>query len=189
MLGSFVKHGLTQDQSEAEILFQIVAGSDTTSTAIRVTLLLILANPRVYNSLMAEIATFAPGLGKDEVISDELAKRMPYLQAVIKEGFRWYPPITGLLSKRVPPEGDEWNGVRLPGGANIACSIVGIQRNKEFWGQDANEFRPERWLEVGPDRLKAMEATMMLNFGYGRWQCLGKDLAFMELNKVLVEVS
>lgn len=45
------------------------------------------------------------------------------------------------------------------------------------------------WIEAGPERLKEMEATAGLIFGYGKWQCLGRDVAMLELNKVFVEVS
>ncbi|KAK0644133.1 cytochrome P450 [Cercophora newfieldiana] len=189
MLGSFVKHGLSKEEAESEILFQILAGSDTTATAIRSTTLLLLSTPRAYTKLMAEIAALNPPLAPDKIISDARAKTMPYLQAIIKEGLRWFPPASGMLSKRAPPAGDEWKGVRIPGGAHISWNPVGIMRDKEFWGEDSHEFRPERWLEAGSkERLREMEITVGMAFGYGKFQCLGKDVAMMELNKVFVEL-
>lgn len=117
---------------------------------------------------------------------------MPYFQATIKEGLRIWPPVTGLGSKQVPREGDIINGVFIPGGTHIGHAAWGVFRSKEIWGEDANEFRPERWL-VGGDgdkgRLQEMDATWELVFSYGRWQCLGKNVAMVELNKVIVEVS
>ena len=62
-------------------------------------------------------------------------------------------------------------------------------RDKKAWGLDAEIFRPERWLEESPEKLKEMEATLELVFGYGRYQCLGRNLALMELNKIFVEVG
>ncbi len=59
----------------------------------------------------------------------------------------------------------------------------------DVWGPDAHEFRPERWLEADPEKLRDMDGTLDLVFGYGRWQCLGRNVAMMELNKVFVEVS
>jgi len=140
--------------------------------------------------LLSEISRFAPDLPQDEVISNDLARKMPYLQAIIKEGLRWFPPVTGMLYKQVPPEGDEWKGVKLPPGAQVSWCVVGVMRSKEFWGDDADEFRPERWLDVESEaKLKEMDARVGLVFGYGKWQCLGRDVALMELNKVFVEVS
>lgn len=102
------------------------------------------------------------------MISDSQARTMPYLQAVINEGLRWYSPATGMMAKQVPLAGDVWKGVPLPGGMQVSWSAWGIMRDKGFWGEDAEEFRPERWIEAGPKRLKEMEATAGLIFGYGK---------------------
>jgi hypothetical protein len=56
-------------------------------------------------------------------------------------------------------------------------------------GQDADSFRRGRWLEASPDKLKEMESTLELILSYGKYQCLGKNLAIMELNKIFVEVG
>lgn len=63
-------------------------------------------------------------------------------------------------------------------------------RSKETFGTDADVFRPERWLEAAADeeRFKEMSDVIELAFGYGRFQCLGKTIAYMELNKIFVEV-
>lgn len=57
-----------------------------------------------------------------------------------------------------------------------------------MFGPDADLFRPERWLEVDEAQRTEMRRVAELVFGYGRWMCAGKVIAFMELNKVLVEV-
>ncbi|KAL0777984.1 hypothetical protein CaCOL14_005637 [Colletotrichum acutatum] len=85
MLGSFVAHGLTQEEAESEILLQIIAGSDTTATAIRATLLYILTNLRVHNKLLAEILFIDnTALRSRPIVSDAEARNLPCLQAVIK---------------------------------------------------------------------------------------------------------
>ena len=114
---------------------------------------------------------------------------MPYLQAIIKEGLRMCPPITGLLAKEVPQGGDSFKGYFLPEGTHIGYSIWNMMRQVETWGNDRNEFRPERWLEASPERLQKMDSVWELVFAHGRWQCLGKKVALMELNKIFVEVS
>ncbi|KEZ44049.1 hypothetical protein SAPIO_CDS3787 [Scedosporium apiospermum] len=184
MLGSFIAHGLTQTEAESETLVQILAGSDTTATALRGTLLHILTNPRVHARLLAEIKTFAPSTP----IQDTEARQMPYLQAVIKEGLRIFPPVTGLMSKDVPEGGDTFNGLYIPDGTKIGYCAWGLFRNKDIWGEDAAVFRPERWIEGAPEKIREREATLELIFSYGRWQCLGKNIALIELNKVYVEL-
>lgn len=114
---------------------------------------------------------------------------MPYLQAIIKEGLRIWPPVTGLMSKVVPPGGDTFNSIFIPEGTEVGYSAWGVFRNTRFWGPDANEFNPERWLRNEPQKLKEMEDTLALIFGYGKYGCLGKGVAMVELNKIFVEVS
>ncbi|PFH61477.1 hypothetical protein XA68_17308 [Ophiocordyceps unilateralis] len=185
MLGSFVARGLTQSEAESEILMQILAGSDTTATAIRATMLYIMSSPRVVNKLRAEMETAQLTW---PVITDVEARNMAYLQAVIKEGLRMFPPVAGLMAKEVPKGGDTFKGVFFPEGTRIGYCAWGVARWPETWGPDAHEFRPERWIEASPERLREMDATVELVFGYGRWQCLGRNVALMELNKVFVEL-
>lgn len=113
---------------------------------------------------------------------------MPYLQAVIKEGLRIFPPVTGLMSKEVPPGGDMLNGKFIPPGTKIGYCAWGIFRNVKTWGADSGVFRPERWLEGSPENIREKELALELVFAHGRWQCLGKNVALIELNKVFVEV-
>ncbi|OHE95151.1 cytochrome P450 [Colletotrichum orchidophilum] len=187
MLGSFVARGLTQAEAESEILMQLLAGSDTTATAIRATILHIITNPQVTASLRAEIDAAKLSW---PVVSDAEAREMPYLQAVIKEGLRIFPPVTGQMSKEVSNggAGDDFKGVHLPEGTRIGYCAWGIFRRQDIWGQDSHVFRPERWLDADTEQLRLMEGTLEIVFGYGRWQCLGRNVALMELNKVFVEL-
>jgi cytochrome P450 len=145
----------------------------------------LITNPRITAKLRKEFSSNSISTP----IKDWEARRLPYLQAVVNEGLRILPPIPGLLSKEVPQGGDVINGRFVPGGTKIGWGIFGLTRDKGIWGQDADQFRPERWLEASPEKFKEMEATLELVFGYGRYQCLGKNLAMMELNKIFVEVS
>jgi cytochrome P450 len=122
-------------------------------------------------------------------ITDAEARQLPYLQAVIKEGLRIFPPVTGFMSKEVPPGGDTVNDLYIPEGATIGWSPFGLMRNEKIWGPDAKVFRPERWFEGTPEEIHNKEVDVEMCFGYGKYQCLGKNIANMELNKVYVEVN
>ncbi|KAI3527021.1 cytochrome P450 [Colletotrichum abscissum] len=185
MLGSFVAHGLTQKEASSEILMQILAGSDTTATAIRATLLHLITNPRVLATLRAEIERFRPSW---PVVTEAEARKMTYLQAVIKEGLRIFPPVVGQMSKEVPKGGDTFKGVHLPEGTRIGYGAWGIFRRGDIWGQDADDFRPDRWLTADAESLRSMEATLEIVFGHGKWKCLGRNVAMMELQKLFVEL-
>lgn len=188
MLASFLAHGLTREEAQAEGLFIVIAGSDTSATAIRATLLYLMTTPLVYNSLKAEIKSAIEGGLISSPIKDSEARRMPYLQAVIKEGLRIHPPVV-VLGNVVPPKGGELiDGIHVPEGTSIGISYWAALRNKDVYGEDAEVFRPERWLEAEEGCLKRMEQVHEIIFRVGKWQCLGKPIALMELNKVFVEL-
>lgn len=192
--GSFIRRGLTQRQCETESIFQILAGSDTTATGIRSGLLYLCSNPRAYTRLQREIdERIASGLISSPCITNAESLSFPYLQAVIYESLRMRPPFDGLPFKVVPPEGDHTRDGRfIPGGTKITATFGAMQRNKEVFGLDADVWRPERWLEedgCDPERRREMKSVVEMVFGYGRWQCAGKMVAMVELNKVFCQVS
>ncbi|KAF2642225.1 cytochrome P450 [Massarina eburnea CBS 473.64] len=187
MIGAFVRNGIPQKQIEAELLIQIIAGSDTTASAIRSTLLRLLTSPRVLSKLRAEIdAAVADGKASNPIQQKE-SKELPYLQAVVKEGLRFNPPFLGQVAKEVPPGGDTFNGIHLPAGTRIGHNVYALSRQPVF-GADGDIFRPERWLEAEPDTRREMERTLDLIFGYGRWSCMGKNVAYLEMDKVYFEL-
>jgi cytochrome P450 len=97
-------------------------------------------------------------------------------------------PFSGLAMKQVPPEGDTIDGRFVPGGTRIGHNVKAVMRRKDIFGDDADVFRPERWLGISQEQRQRMVQTVELVFGYGRWGCSGKAVAFLELNKVFVEV-
>lgn len=100
-----------------------------------------------------------------------------------------WPPASGLLSKKTPPQGDTINGVFVPGGIDIGQCAWGVQRSKKVFGDDSMVFRPQRWVEAKGERLEKMEKSLGLVWGYGKYSCLGKNIAWLKLNKCIFEVS
>ncbi|KAL3292811.1 cytochrome P450 [Colletotrichum asianum] len=190
MIQSFINAGLTREELTQEVYVETIAGSDTTATAIRMILLSLLSNPSAFAALRAEIdAGIASGILSFPV-KDSEAKAMPYLQAVIREGLRLYPPSTGVVSKEVPQGGDVIHGYKLPAGTQLGENVCSIGRTREVFGPDAHLFRPERWIEAGNDneKFRMMIATTDLVFGFGKFYCMGRNIALMELNKIFVEL-
>ncbi|OLN86894.1 Pisatin demethylase 13 [Colletotrichum chlorophyti] len=190
MIQSFINAGLTREELTQEVYVETIAGSDTTATAIRMILLSLLSNPSAFAALREEIDTAISLRMISSPVRDAEAKAMPYLQAVIREGLRLYPPSTGIVSKEVPDGGDTIHGYRLPAGTQLGENVCSIGRSKDVYGSDAHVFRPERWLEAADDedRCRAMLGTNDLVFGHGKFYCMGRNIALMELNKVFVEL-
>lgn len=163
-----------------------VAGGDTTATAIRATMLFIMTNPAVYKKLQAEIDSVA---SNSQIISEKIIKSLPYLQATIKKGVRMWPPAPVIMPKVTPPDGDIINGVFVPEGTEIAQCAWGLHRYKKVYGEDSMVFEPDRWLRTDGMALEAMERSLALTWEAGKYQCLRKNIALLEPNKVLFEVS
>ncbi|SMY26881.1 unnamed protein product [Zymoseptoria tritici ST99CH_1A5] len=185
LLGHFVAKGLSQLQCEVEAFLQIAAGSDSTTTVLRSTLFLLASNPPAYARLRAEVDaadTSRP------VIKYTESLRLPYLQACIWEGCRLYPPLFGLKSKTSPPDGETIKGVYYPPGTEVAICDDAVMRNPDVFGERVDVFEPERFLvedeEVRARRLRTVEVV----FGSGRFLCLGRGIAMMEINKAIFEI-
>ncbi|KAJ4006256.1 hypothetical protein NW752_010904 [Fusarium irregulare] len=191
MLGSFIRHGITQKEAEAETIVQMMAGTDPGATLLRVATLYIITQPQVHRRLLDEFQRY--GLLADRsdktIVSIATASKMPYLQACIKEALRICPPFCGLLEKVVPPGGDVLaDGRALPKGTHIGVSFWGMMRDPDVFSDDADVFRPERWINTEEERLRMMEKSLECVFSPGRYTCLGKDMAILQVNKVLVEL-
>jgi cytochrome P450 len=200
MLASFLRHGLSKEDVYSETVAQILAGSDTTATALRCTMMYLITHPPVVSKLRAEIdtAVSSNAASATGIASDACLRGMPYLQAVVHEALRVHPPVTSVVPKKVPKGGDtvviDGTTYHLPGDANISYNAWSLHHDKTIFGDDAELFRPERWLiedkdESSREQLVAMRRTTELIFGYGKYQCLGKPIAWLEITKVLFEVS
>lgn len=78
-------------------------------------------------------------------------------QAVIKEAMRVHPSIGFPLERVVPRGGAVICGTHLPGGTNVAMSAPVVNCDISIFGADAGDFRPERWIEASPNKIKDME--------------------------------
>lgn len=186
MLGHFVSKGLSQVQCECEAFLQIMAGTDSTATVLRCAIFSLAGNPRVYTRLRAEIDGAIRDTASEIKYTDTL--KLEYLKAVIWEVIRLFPPLFGLKEKRAPPGGDEFNGVFYPEGTGVAICDEAIMRKKEIFGEDVHMFRPERLLEGDQALRRHRMQTIEVAFGHGRYLCLGKHIAMIELHKAVVAV-
>jgi len=102
-----------------------------------------------------------------------------------------YPPVAHTADRQVKEGYMVVEGYRLPEGTQVGVAMVAMTRGGELWAPNGAVFRPDRWIEAAgdEDRFKEMCGVVDLVFGHGKYTCLGKDIAWMELNKVLVEVS
>ena len=157
-----------------------VAGSDTSSTTLAMLFYFLCTHPRVYRTLQEEVDQAEL---QDGVITLDTARtRMPYLQAVIKETLRMFPVVGYHLPRIVPPEGKEICGRYFKKNTVVGMNAWVVQRNPEIFGEDVNDFLPERWLDE--ERAVYMDRYMLV-FGGGSRQCIGKHFAFVLISKTV----
>lgn len=175
-------------QKRAHVTLLIQAGADTTATALGSILRFLASNPSMLRLAHAEIEKADQAqLLSTPIQYEETRQHLPYMVACIREGLRLNPPAPNLFGRVVPDSGKVIDGVFVPGGTEVTSHAFTMQRDVELYGEDAEEFKPERWLESEKVTMK-YEASQF-TFGMGPRVCLGKDIAIMEMYKLLPEVS
>jgi cytochrome P450 len=124
------------------------AGADTTSIAILAVLGDMIVHPEIMPRLQAEIDQAYKNLGHEEnktEISYKEAATLPYLAVVIKESMRLHPSIQYQLPRYSPAGGVQIGPYHIPQSAEVGISPRAMNRSKDIFGADANEFNPSRW--------------------------------------------
>ncbi|EXJ66934.1 uncharacterized protein A1O5_10129 [Cladophialophora psammophila CBS 110553] len=164
----------------------IAAGFDTSAYTMTTILYNLLKSPVAMQKLRTEIdeALDAGRLSAAPQPRFVETDRLDYLGAVIKETMRLQPFVRVLLERQVPPEGAEIASTFLPGGTTVGVSVWNAHFNPAVFGKDADEFRPDRWLEADHHRRLVMERSV-LGFGAGKRVCIGRHIAELEMKKVI----
>ncbi|KAI5121363.1 hypothetical protein M0805_000671 [Coniferiporia weirii] len=177
----------------------IFAGHDTTTHAVSRIMHQLVLNPDVQSRLREEVKAARKQHGE---LDYDTLMGLPYLDAVCRETMRVFPPVS-VLSRTTKEDvvlpllwpiksadgKSEIKEIPLKKNTNVIISVIGTNRNKAIWGEDAGEWKPERWLKplpesVGEAHLPGVYASMMTFLGGGR-ACIGFKFAEMEMKLVL----
>ncbi|XWW95593.1 hypothetical protein V2A60_003558 [Cordyceps javanica] len=179
---------VTEDHILSMSLANILAGSDTTAITLSAIFYHLMRNP----SALAKLREETDQMEKDGKIDDhggvrfQDAKNMLYLQAVITEALRMHS-ATGLPFWRDVPEGGAMlGGQHFPHGTTIGLNNWCAHYNEAVYGEDACQFRPERWL-VADDKAKRMKAYYF-PFGLGSRACIGRHISMFEISKLVPQL-
>ena len=162
----------------------LLAGRDTTACCLSWAFRLLAQHPQVLAKLRNEIQLIS-GLGKDAPLpTREDLKKMRYLDLVLKEVLRLYPSVPvnsrmALKTTTLPVGGglDGQSPILVRKGEAVGYCVYAMHRRTDLYGNDALEFRPERW-EDG--KLFHDVGYGYLPFNGGPRACLGQDFAFLE---------
>lgn len=133
----------------SELLNILLAGRDTTASLLTNVWWLLSTRPDIWQKLQAEVAELNGALPTFEQL-----KEMKYLKALLNESLRLYPvvPLNSreALEDTTLPLGGGPDGaapIFVKAGGVVSWNVYGMHRRKDYYGEDADEFRPERWLD------------------------------------------
>lgn len=147
----------------------------------------MIQHPHILRLIQQEIdLASARGALSSPVATYEETTRLPYFMACIMETLRRDAPAQTILPRLISKGGLWYDGVLIPEGTEMGASPYIIHRDTHVFGADPSAFRPERWLE-DPARAARMEKYGMW-WGYGGRECVGKNYAMMEMQKLCLEL-
>jgi cytochrome P450 len=164
---------------DAEGVTMLLAGHETTASAMAWALGLLSRHPGVRRRLQEELATV---LGDRPITAADLPA-LPWLDAVVKETLRLYPPAW-ILSRSALVDLDV-AGHHVPAGGFVFVPIHALHRHPTYW-DDPEGFDPQRWLDGRGEA--ARKAGMYLPFGAGQRRCVGEHLANLEARIALATI-
>lgn len=167
-----------------EVLQMFLPTHDAIATPLSTIFFHLARQPTIWTKLQEEVST----LGSDELTQRRL-KGLRYLQAIMKEAFRLHPGLASnirtALRDTVLPTGGGASGqapIFVAEGDHIRISLYALQRQKDIWGKDAEEFRPERWETMKPSHWT------YLPFGGGPRFCPGYELGMAQTAYAIVRI-
>ncbi|KAI8955740.1 cytochrome P450 [Xylaria longipes] len=163
------------------MLMSTISGAgDTTASTIAATLFYLMKNPEILKKLENELTDASI----HEVPAFAEVSKLPYLNAVLKEGMRVFTTGSFPMERLIPAGGAVIAGMYFPEGTSVGCMPAAVHLNKGVFGDDVDVFRPERWLIEDREQLRLMEAAHM-GFSRGRRNCLGQNIAVLSMKKVI----
>ncbi|KAI0349610.1 cytochrome P450 [Trametes cingulata] len=171
----------------------LIAGHETTSTATTWCLYALALHPDVQTKLRDELLT----LRTDTPTMEEL-NGLTYLDCVVRESMRLYSPVpaserVATADVHVPLDvpftdvhGRLHTSLKVPKGCYMDVPILVVNRSKSLWGEDANEFRPERWMHL-PEAVSNIPGiwSHLLSFLGGAHACIGYRFSIVEMKALL----
>jgi cytochrome P450 len=176
--GHILNGELSEEDLAANANVLIIAGAETTATALAAATALLLENPGCLARLRAEVLG---SFRSSPDITGDAAARLPYLNAVLEEVLRYHPPLSHGFPRTSP--GETVDGVYVPEGVMVSTDLNLVGRAPGNF-EDPDDFRPERWIE-DPSLRERMSGFA---FSMGTYGCLGINMAYLEMRVVLAKL-
>jgi len=173
---------LSMEDIQEDVDTFMFAGNHTISSALTFTLYLLGRHPREQSKLQLEIDSILGSNFLGHVTVDHISK-MTFMDAVIKECMRLYPPVA-FLGRKTTEECDI-DGVKVPKGQDVTIFVHFIHRNPKIW-QDPQKFDPDRF------SIETRSKVTKSNFSYipfsaGPRNCIGQRFSIQEIKIFLAK--
>jgi cytochrome P450 len=172
--------GFSDDDLVNQLMTFLAAGHETTASAMSWAVYCLCKYPDVQTRLREEIRSELPdALKKGGQISSIQIDHLPYLNAVLQETMRIFPPVP--LTLRETAHDTTIQSHFIPAGTTVVICPWAVNTSTHQWGPDAREFNPERWLQPGTANTGGAESNYAITtFLHGPRSCIGKDFAKAE---------
>lgn len=170
--------GMEEKQIRDEVVTLMLAGHETSATALQWTFWALAQHPEVEARLLAELDTV---LGGRTATAADL-NQLPYLKQVVQESMRLYPPVWGIARRSTHAQ--EFGGYQLPAGAYISILPYSLHRHPAHW-PDPERFDPERF---SPEQSKGRHSYAYIPFAAGPRTCIGVGMSMLEIQLVLAQL-
>lgn len=183
---AMAKRGISEPEMYANSFSITIAGSEGTATALAGATFLLLKHPREYRRAVNEVRrAFST---EADMISSRISASAPFIDAVLQEAMRLYPPVSITMPRRVPQGGGTIDGRFVAAGTTVGVNHLSCYRSSCNF-EDAVAFRPERWLRVGgKDPCPGDNFGAFQPFSFGPRSCLGRNLARAEMSLLLARI-
>ena len=161
-----------------------IAGKDTTSFSLSWLIVMLNRYPRVLQKIREEIRSVVPGLltGDTDAPTLDETQKLVYLDAAVKESVRLQSVSTYRCTTRDTTLSD---GAFITKGTVVVVSKYAAARRTNVWGDDAADYRPERWFDEATGEPKHIPPPQFITFSTGPRKCIGMRLAMLEMKTVV----
>jgi cytochrome P450 len=185
--------GFTVPELWGESNLLIIAGSDTTSTALASSFFYLVHNAHALAKITAEVRAAFENI--EDIVAGPTLSACAYLRACIDEGMRLSPPVGGLLPREIQEGGMVIDGEDLPAGVVVGTPHYTVHHNADYY-PDPFSYVPERWIAsstapsgtVFTSDSVSVARSAFCPFSIGPRGCIGKGMAYTELGMALARV-
>jgi cytochrome P450 len=168
--------GFSDEDLVNQLMTFLAAGHETTASAMSWAVMLLCKYPDIQTKLREEIRS---ELDLNGDIDSTQIDRLPYLNAVLNETMRLFPPVP--LTLRETAHDTTIQGHFIPASTTVVICPWAINTSEHLWGADAKEFNPDRWLGAGKANTGGADSNYAITtFLHGPRSCIGKEFAKAE---------